>query len=150
MSPGVCFDFNWNNKFGKFSRYESFLVSLNFYFRLQKCCFWSKVYNLPYQLNYSHRFFKFYGKIWKHSICNLLSTNYKKINFKLTNFILKNFSTTLPFDDSEFHISLLSYGTINGSLILGPFKKYDQFCEAVSSQVEISQKYGMQKPDLNK
>lgn len=66
----------------------------------------------------------------------------------MIDFILGNFTNTLPFADSEFNIALLSYGTVNGTQLIGPITSYEGFCEAVNHEWEISQKFGMHDVDL--
>jgi ubiquinone/menaquinone biosynthesis C-methylase UbiE len=62
---------------------------------------------------------------------------------------LQNFTTSLPFNDSNFNIALLSFGTINGSQIFGPFRSYSEFCDVVHKQWEVSQQFGLYEADLN-
>uniref|UniRef100_A0A914C591 C-type lectin domain-containing protein n=1 Tax=Acrobeloides nanus TaxID=290746 RepID=A0A914C591_9BILA len=74
--------------------------------------------------------------------------NYTNVKY-LIDFILNNFTNKLPFNDPNFNIALLSYGTINGSRMFGPFKNYEDFSSVVYQQWDISQKYKLQKASLN-
>uniref|UniRef100_A0A914E8F0 Uncharacterized protein n=1 Tax=Acrobeloides nanus TaxID=290746 RepID=A0A914E8F0_9BILA len=74
--------------------------------------------------------------------------NHANIKY-LIDFILHNFTNTLPFNDSNFQISLLSFGTKNGPKVLGPFSRYDLFCGAIQEEWEVSEKYGLYDAKLN-
>uniref|UniRef100_A0A914E823 VWFA domain-containing protein n=1 Tax=Acrobeloides nanus TaxID=290746 RepID=A0A914E823_9BILA len=63
--------------------------------------------------------------------------------------MLHNFTNTLPFNDSNFHISLLSFGTKSGPKVLGPFSRYDLLCEAIQEEWKVSEKHGLYDAKLN-
>uniref|UniRef100_A0A914CUS8 VWFA domain-containing protein n=1 Tax=Acrobeloides nanus TaxID=290746 RepID=A0A914CUS8_9BILA len=52
---------------------------------------------------------------------SLAMINHENIEY-LIDFILYNFTSTLPFNDSNFNIAFLTFGTSHGSQIFGPFQ----------------------------
>jgi hypothetical protein len=55
---------------------------------------------------------------------------------QLLNFVLVNFTNRLPFNDSKFYISLLSFGTKNGIKIYDYVQSYEEFCGQVYKELE--------------